>query len=187
MGWQEKRRGERRREKMKAIVLFDTLFGNTERIAQCIVTGLRKTGVEADCANIREANVDELSKFDLVALGAPTQYFTASRPMKEFLDRLKRLNLEGKYGFAFDTRLNSFMAGSAAKHIEKKLKTYGLEILKSHNSAIVVGRQSNKKEGKKIAAVGDAQLEAGMNDLFEEVGKELGLLLLQQQQSKVQR
>ena len=183
----EEESGERRREKMKAIVLFDTLFGNTERIAQCIVTGLRKTGVEADCANIREANVDELSKFDLVALGAPTQYFTASRPMKEFLDRLKRLNLEGKYGFAFDTRLNSFMAGSAAKHIEKKLKTYGLEILKSHNSAIVVGRQSNKKEGKKIAAVGDAQLEAGMNDLFEEVGKELGLLLLQQQQSKLQR
>ena len=100
---------------MKAIVLFDTLFGNTERIAQCIVTGLRKTGVEADCANIREANVDELSKFDLVALGAPTQYFTASRPMKEFLDRLKQLNLEGKYGFAFDTPAKLVHGGKCSK------------------------------------------------------------------------
>ena len=170
--------GAQRGEKMKAIVLFDTLFGNTQKIAQCIVSGLRKTGVEADCANIRETNVDELSKFDLVALGAPTQYFTASRPMKEFMKRLKQLNLKGKYGFAFDTRMDSFMAGSAAKYIEKKLKTYGFEILKSHNSAIVVGQKAIKKENDKI---GDARLEAGMDDLFEEVGKELGVLLLQHQ------
>jgi flavorubredoxin len=173
-----------RRGKMNAIVLFDTLFGNTERIAQCIVTGLRKTGIEADCANIRETNVDELSKFDLIALGAPTQYFTASRPMKEFIDRLKQLNLKGKYGFAFDTRLDSFMAGSAAKYIEKKLKTYELEILKSRNSAIVEGQKAIKKED---ARIGNARLEAGMCDLFEQVGKELGVLLLQQQQRKVQR
>jgi hypothetical protein len=61
--------------------------------------------------------------------------------MKEFLDELKEVNLKGKWGFAFDTKLDSIMAGSAAKFIEKKLKAYGVDIIRPRSSAIVIVRK----------------------------------------------
>ena len=160
---------------MKAIILFDTLFGNTEMIAQYLAKGLRQAGVESECVNITMAGADELTEYDLLAFGAPTQYLSASKPMKEFLDRLKTVNLKGKYGFAFDTKLGSFMSGSAAKVIEKKLRDMGLEIIKPHISAIVIGRKEKKDQAK----VGDAVLKEGMEELFKKVGNELGQLLQQ--------
>jgi flavorubredoxin len=154
---------------MKAIVLFDTLFGNTEKIAGSLARGLQEAGVEAEAVSIKSARIDRLAEYDLLALGAPTQYITASKLMKEFLERLKGLDLNGKCGFAFDTKLGSPLSGSAAKFIEKKLRELGLDIIKERSSAIVVGQ----KEGK----VGGAVLKEGVEDLFRQLGKELGTLL----------
>ena len=60
-----------------------------------------------------------------IAVGAPTQFLTASKSIKDFLLRLEARSFAGKYGFAFDTRYDSFMAGSAARYIEKRLETTG--------------------------------------------------------------
>jgi len=156
---------------LKALVLFDSLFGNTQKIANCIAEGLREAGVETDCVSIKEARMGEVYKYDLLAVGAPTQMFTASKPMKEFLDRLKTVDLHGKAGFAFDTKLESRFSGSAAKFIEKKLGDLGLDIIKVRASAIVVGR---KEKGSKA---GDAVLKEGMEALFREAGRDLGRFL----------
>ena len=156
---------------MEAIVLFDTIFGNTERIAGRLVAGLQKTGIRAESANIKAANVAELARYDLLALGAPTQYFTASKPLKKFLEQLKDLDLKGKHGFAFDTKLDSRLSGSAAKFIEKKLAELGVDIILPHASAIVMS------EKKKTDRVGEAILREGMEDLFESIGKEIGTFL----------
>jgi|GEM_PF-1159951 len=43
--------------------------------------------------------------------------------MKDFLLRLEARSFAGRYGFAFDTRYDSFKVGSAAKYIEKRLET----------------------------------------------------------------
>ncbi len=150
---------------MKALVLFDSLFGNTERIAGCLAEGLREAGVEARCASIQNANVSGLAGYDLLAIGAPTQYLTASKPMKEFLERLKGVDL-GAYGFAFDTKLDSPLSGSAAKFIEKKLQEAGLKIIRPRRSAMVAGQK-----GKQVA------LKTGMEELFRLVGKEIGAVL----------
>lgn len=155
---------------MKALVLFDTLFGNTEIIASRLARGLQEAGVEAQAVNIKAARVDMLAEYDLLVLGAPTQYFTASKPLKEFLERLKGLDLKGRRGFAFDTRLGSPLSGSAAKFIEKKLQELGIDIIRSRESAIVIGQKEKDKIGKAV-------LKEGMDELFEQVGKELGALL----------
>jgi len=163
---------------MKAIVLFDTLFGNTERIASCLAAGLQETGIEAEYVNIKGVEVNRLVVYDLIVLGAPTQYLSASKPMKGLLERLKAVNLRGKYGFAFDTKFGYPLSGSAAKFIEKKLKGLGLEIIQPHSSAIVVGQKTAVK-------VGDAMLKEGIQDLFEKTGKELGVLLQERAQKTV--
>lgn len=160
---------------MKAIVLFDSLFGNTERIAKSLARGLQEVGVEAECVNITIASIDKVSRYDLIALGAPTQFETASKPMKEFLERLKDLDLKSRYGFAFDTRLDDIMAGSAAEYIEKKLAIYGLEILRPRSSATVVWQEERREGGEEPRT--QANIVEEMEALFEAVGKELGELL----------
>ena len=155
---------------MKGIVLFDTLFGNTERVASRLAAGLQETGIDAEYLNIKGVAPDRLIGYDLIVLGAPTQYHSASKPMKDFLEQLKTVNLRGKYGSAFDTKFGYPLSGSAAKFIEKKLKDLGLEIIHPRSSAIVIGQKAAVK-------VGDAMLKQGTEEIFEKVGKELGMLL----------
>jgi hypothetical protein len=95
--------------------------------------------------------------------------------MKEFLDQLKDLDLKGKWGFAFDTKLDSIMAGSAAKFIEKKLTACGVDIIRPRSSAIVIARK--KKEKKEQVKIGEAILKEGMEEQFGAIVKELGELL----------
>lgn len=136
-------------------------------IAGCLAKGQQAAGVEARAASIK-SNVD-LAEYDLLALGAPTQYFTASKPLKAFLERLEGAKLKGKLGFAFDTRLDSRFSGSASKYIEKKLTALGLQIIRPRASAIVVVQKTGKEA--------DTVLKDGMVPLFESIGKELAILL----------
>jgi hypothetical protein len=94
--------------------------------------------------------------------------------MKEFLSRLEGAsrNFAGKYGFAFDTRYDSFMAGSAAKYIEKRLDKIGLEIIKPRTSAIVRGTNENGKGC-------DTTLREGEEKVFETIGNEIGTTLVE--------
>lgn len=145
----------------RAIVIFDTNFGNTERIGKCISIGLRRAGVTVECSNTRETRPEVLKTYDLIIMGAPTQKFTASKPMKEFIDRLdEKSGLAGKAFFAFDTKLPSRFSGSAAKYIESRLEQIGLREAAQRSSAI--GRGSTFK------------LDEGEEKRFEEIGLELG-------------
>jgi hypothetical protein len=92
--------------------------------------------------------------------------------MKLCLEMLKRSDLRGKAGFAFDTKLDSRVSGSAAKFIEKRLVESGIIIIKPRQSAIVT--VSKEKRGSKS---GETVLKVGMEELFHKVGNELGTLL----------
>jgi flavorubredoxin len=164
---------EETKSKCKAIVIYDSLFGNTEKVAQALTRGIQKHDVEVKCISLRDAAAENLEQYNFIAVGAPTHFLRASRPMKEFLSRLvgASRNFAGKYGFAFDTRYDSFMAGSAAKYIEKKLDKIGLEIIKPRTSAIVRG--TNEK-GKGC----DTTLREGEEKVFEAVGNEIGTTLV---------
>jgi multimeric flavodoxin WrbA len=139
--------------------------------------------------------VQELAEYDFIAIGGPTEYRTASKPMSIFLNRLKQANIKGKYGFAFDTRVDSFWSGSAGRLIENELKTLGLRIVKPHTSAYVIhrerfgekssgtsreetreerkARKAREKEERRASAV----LVEGMEELFENLGNEIGRIL----------
>ena len=84
---------------MRACVIFDTRYGNTEKIAKSFEMGLKKAGVQAVCVNAEDVAVDSLKQYDLICVGAPTEAFTASKPIKEFLGKLKSIDLSGKCGF----------------------------------------------------------------------------------------
>jgi len=148
-------------ESRHGIVIFDSKFGNTERVAKSLAGGLVRSGLEVTCVSTGDVQLVSLWGFDLVAIGAPTQMFTASKPMKDFLLRLEKVDgLKGKVGFAFDTKFGSAFSGSAAKFIEKRLEQLGMSIIRPRQSAIV-----GKTEGP---------LEEGEMEAFEKIGYEIG-------------
>ncbi len=153
---------------MRACVIFDTRYGNTEKVARSLETGLKEAGIQTFCMNAKDVTVDSLKQYDLICVGAPTEWVTASKPMKEFLGKLKSIDLSGKYGFAFDTKLGAPLSGSAAKFIEKELKNLGLKIIASRESATVFGGKG--KEGA-------VRLKEGEERRFEQFGLQVGAAL----------
>lgn len=121
----------------KAAVIYDSKFGNTEKIANALTEGMKKEGLTVDCMKIDTITPEKLAEYELLAVGAPTQMLGISKPMKEFLKRLEGVNLQGKKAFAYDTRIKGIFTGSAAKGIEKELKKLQMTIIKPYASAIV--------------------------------------------------
>ena len=78
-----------------AIVIFDSRFGNTEKIAKSFERGLAGSGIGTKCVNAKEVSAASLKDYDLVAVGGPTEWLSASKPMKIFLDNLRTVDLRG--------------------------------------------------------------------------------------------
>lgn len=154
---------------IEALVIFDTKFGNTRKMAVDLARGMKKNGANVDCLEVREVDVNKLNKYDFLAVGGPTHMLSISGKMKEFLEKLKTVDIEGKKGFCFDTRVksrfNTFDLNGAAKRIEKKLKKMKVEMIKPHKSAIVEGREG--------------PLEEGTEEKFEKIGAELAKYIQQ--------
>ncbi len=144
---------------IKAAIIYDTKFGNTEMVAKALAEGMKKHGVNVDCFKIGDVEVSKLVDYDLLAIGGPTQAFGPSKPIKDFLQKLENVNISSMRAFTFDTKFKSRFAGSAAKSIEKQLKKLGMTIVKSYSSAIVKG--------------GEGPLEDGTEETFNQIGAEI--------------
>ena len=143
----------------KAIVIYDTQFGNTEKIAKALASGIKEQGVQVDCVKVDEVDVNKLAEYDLLAIGGPTIAFGVSKPVKDLLGKLEGIGLRGRKAFAFDTKVRFVFSGSAAKGIEGKLKGLGMSIVRPYSSAIV-----KWKEGS---------LEEGAEEMFKQIGTEI--------------
>jgi flavodoxin len=149
----------------KALVVYDSLYGNTEKVARALAKGLEDGGVDVTSVRADEVKLDELSGYDLLVVGGPVHAWNVSKPIKAFLERLESVEgLSGKKAFALDTKMGrSMLAGNAGGKIEGKLKSLGLTIIKAHASAIVKGREG--------------PLEEGAEETFKQLGAELAKMI----------
>ncbi len=115
---------------MKALVVYDSQYGNTERIATAIADTLRTTG------EVRVARVDpeqplDLEGVDLLVLGCPTQGWRPTVATQALLEKLTPEQLGGKAVACFDTRFQKprWMTGSAAKAMANKFQRMGISLL----------------------------------------------------------
>ena len=143
---------------MKAVVIYDSKYGNTEKIALALSEGLRSGGLTTDCVKVQDVDVAKLDQCDFIAIGGPTHAFGMTGEIKDFLKKLKEVNLKGKKAFAFDTKFRRRLYGSAAGKIEDNLKEMQVEIVKTQASAIV-----KKNKGP---------LEEGEEEKFRQIGSE---------------
>jgi flavodoxin len=148
----------------RALIVYYTMFGNTEKVAKALAAGLESGGVNVDVVKVENSKLEDLRNVDLLCVGSPVQAWSPAKPIKEFLDRLKTVEgLKGKKAFAFDTKIKSRLAGSAGGKIESRLKQLGLTIAKPSESAIVKGREG--------------PLEENAEEAFKQIGIELAKML----------
>ena len=131
---------------MKTLVVYDSLYGNTARVAEAIGAAARG---ESEVLRVGEAKPSELGSFDLVIVGAPTQGGRATDAMRAFLSRVPAL--DGVKVAAFDTRLRARWVkvfGYAAGKIAESLKSLGATLVAEPEGFIVEGKEGPLAEGE---------------------------------------
>ena len=131
---------------MNAFVVYDSLFGNTERIAQAIADTLRAFG-QVRAVRVEPAQPVELQGVDLLILGCPTQAFRATPTMQSFLEKVSYQSLSGLAVACFDTRVRGPF-GSAARAMARKLQMMGVSLLLPPESFFVKGMQGPLRSGE---------------------------------------
>lgn len=111
---------------MNVLVLFDTQYGNTEKIAHAIADAL-SSAASVRVQNARQAGSLDLEQVDLLIVGGPTQRQRMTASLKAILEAIPRRSLKGVEVAAFDTRyrMSELLTGSAAVRIGRLLKKAG--------------------------------------------------------------
>ncbi len=64
---------------MRALVVFESMFGNTEKVAGAVARGLQLAGVDTGLVEVRSAPHRLAGDLDLLVVGGPTHGFSMSR------------------------------------------------------------------------------------------------------------
>jgi flavodoxin I len=127
---------------MKALVMYDTKFGNTERIAR-VTAGALNRGEPVTVVQASQTSERELAGIDLLVVGGPTHAHGLSAALRTFLDHLSPEAVRDVATATFDTRLHwpQFLSGSAAVESAKRLEAKGAWIMVPPESFLISGRK----------------------------------------------
>jgi flavodoxin len=111
-----------------------------------LARGLEEAGVTVDSLPLESVDVKDLENYDVIAVGGPTHIHYPSKPMRDFLRKLKRLDLSNTYAIAWGTHIRHIFSGDSSKAIAKALKSAGAKVL-SRISLHVEGREGPLENG----------------------------------------
>lgn len=122
---------------MRALVVYDSEFGNTRHIAEEIAANLRPRYTVDLLAAIEVSDIPE--DIDLLVIGGPTHAHGASEHMKALFSVMGKGILHGIPTAAFDTRFQMprWLTGSAGSAIARHLKRSGGEMVAEPESFFV--------------------------------------------------
>jgi flavodoxin len=153
---------------MKALILYDSVYGNTEKIALAIGNTL---GPQEDVSvmKVSDARPDQFAGLTLLIVGAPTQRFRTTAAMSDLLKMIPQNSLKGVKVAAFDTRLSmdeinktpilAFFVrlfgknAYAARPIANQLRKKGGKLVGSPEGFFVEGMKGPLVEGELERAV----------------------------------
>jgi len=133
---------------MNTVIVYDSQYGNTERIAQAIADTLRAFG-QAQAVRVDPAHPVSFQGVDLLILGSPTQGFRPTLAMQFLLGNVSSQALRGLAVACFDTRISGRLwKSSAAPRMARQLRTIGVEPIIPPESFFV---KAMKAEGPLLA------------------------------------
>lgn len=89
---------------MKALVVYDSFFGNTEKVAQAVGAALGGPP-DVEVHRVSEVKPEQVSGFSCLIVASPTRGFRASPLIQTFLNDIPADALRGVKVAAFDTRI----------------------------------------------------------------------------------
>ena len=144
---------------MKALIIYDSVNGNTEKIARAIAEAITPSN-EVKVLRAGEANPSELASTDLLIVGSPTHGGRPTPAIQDLLKKDPKLSLQGINVAAFDTRIMTKLVGVlgyAAGRIANNLKKKGGTLIATPVGFFVTGGQGPLKEGELERAAGWAK------------------------------
>ena len=136
---------------MKGIVVYDSSYGNTRKIAETIAETLEESAIEANASYVKDVKKLSAEDYDFLVLGSPTKFGTMSFTMRFFLGKVKSEEWMDKPFAAFDTENPENIErneGSAAEKIAQKLKDKQMSQLLPVLKAVVFGMKGPLQEGE---------------------------------------
>ena len=172
---------------MRAVVVYESMYGNTHLIADAIAAGLR-TAFDVRVLPVSHARPEVIADADLIVVGGPTHIhgMTRARTRKAAVQAANKpvggLKVEpdalgpglrewfgwlGRYpvrAAAFDTRVHgpAALTGRAAKGVNRLLREHGFDVVAEPKSFLVTRRDRLEPQEQDRARDWAAKLAAGI-------------------------
>jgi flavorubredoxin len=126
---------------VKVIVVYESKYGNTKRVAETIIDGIKEAGeIETSIKELKQVNLEKIPEYDAILIGSPNHIGGPTRGIKGFIDKLGEMQLQGKMFAVFDTYMGRDFE-KAVKKMEKQIneKVPGLKQIAAGLSIKVQG------------------------------------------------
>ena len=114
----------------KAVIIYDTMWHSTEKIAHAIAKGFEKANVEVKTLNLKENHISDIITFVLdaeyIVVGSPTLNNNMMSEVAAFLTYMKGLAPKKRKGFAFGSY---GWSGQSIEQVEEQMRSTNIEIV----------------------------------------------------------
>jgi len=135
----------------KALIVYDTMWGSTEKIAYALAEGIEETGIPIIIKNLKNTDISDiitdLNSSKYILLGSPTINNTMLPSMGGFLTYLKGLRPKKRIGFVFGSY---GWGGQAVGEIEKILNELHWELPEKSVRINYIPNEDDLNNAKKI-------------------------------------
>jgi multimeric flavodoxin WrbA len=162
----------------KALIIYYSTTGNTEKVALAVQQGVRKAGLEPIIKKVSESFGEELYGYDLVCIGTPVIHGLPPHPVMKFMlekgseyrrrndIRIDQQPIPGKNALVFVTfsgpHIGVVEAIPAGKYLQQSLAHMGFDV---KGEWYVVGEFHGWKDGSTKGRLGDIRGRPNAQDL----------------------
>lgn len=126
---------------MKTVIVYDSVFGNTEKIALAIREALTADSVVT--VKPEEVRPAHLAGVKMLIVGSPTRAFQPTKAVAAFIKNLPPDSLTGVGFLAFDTRMSK-------DDVDSRMLRAGIRLF--GYAAATIAKKLQKKKGALLAA-----------------------------------
>ena len=145
---------------MKAMVAYDSTYGNTEQVARAVGAALGTQG-NVETVRVGEVRPEQLAGLSLLVVGCPTQKFSPTGATTRMLKSIPNGGLNGVKVAAFDTRITEAeverikilaffvrLFGYAAEPVADRLRKKGGDLVVPPEPFYVTGTEGPLLDGE---------------------------------------